>query len=825
MRSSRNQSRRRIAAARGQLACQLVLLALLIVVAARDGAALQPGLPPPQTVTPDELTDQHIRWAIDALKEGLYALQNNSGTWEYMSPNPDESHLNVHITGRSTLATLALLSAGESHQVPRLQPTIDFLATQKPNYTYTRSLRAHIWAQLPARYSAALARDAQWLLNTYDYNSGSWNYTDIPMTSGYDNSLTQYGVLGLWEAAKRDFEVPPKLWNRVEQQYLRTQLQNGAWNYRPQFSGARGSMTAAGLTCLYITQDYLHAREFITPGVRDTVQQQAIQRGLNWLDENFTANFHPGMSDPLPDRYFFYYLYGIERVGLASGWRRFGEHDWFREGAAAIINRLCDPVYDDAGRGSLVGFRMRPRFATTGGVEPPVVQMSFGLMFLSRGRVPVAINKLQDASIAWNNRPRDAANFTRWLSDEIEQPLNWQILDVHRPLEEWFSAPWVYLTGHEALPWVEAHRSALDERAYRLKNEQRPLDDETIVERLKRYLESGGLLLTNADAKSRAFTDSVRLLGREMFPDYEWRTLPDDHWAYTLSFPVEDREELLGLSNGVRELMIHDPRGDIGEPLQVNAFNTDRSAFETLANLYAYTSERGLTRARLDRPLTLAEETESRTGLRPVTVARGVYNGRWNPEPLADDILARELARRRGLAISYVDIPLADFAAGGNGAGAAVLWIRGVDDHAFSDADLEGLRSYIEAGGVILFENVGGVTNFGRQAEDAVAKIIPTARFRRATRHRLMTGADLSNGRGTTEVSYRLFSLEKFGSRERRPRVRMLVTPAGESRVFVSREDLTHALLDQPCWGISGYVRDDAIAILGNLFEFAAEPE
>ena len=34
-------------------------------------------------------------------------------------------------------------------------------------------------------------------------------------------------------------------------------------------------------------------------------------------------------------------LYGVERVGLASGYASFGGQDWFRAGAAAIIDRLC----------------------------------------------------------------------------------------------------------------------------------------------------------------------------------------------------------------------------------------------------------------------------------------------------------------------------------------------------------------------------------------------------------------------------------------------------------------------------------------------------
>lgn len=801
----------------------LALLALVIASAATPRAMAQRPADP-VIVTPEELTDVEIGWAIDAIRDGLYARQNNAGTWEFGSGDPALMHLLTHITGQTTIAVYALLASGQSYQEPRLQAPIDFLRSQKPDYTYVRSLRAHIWALLPERFGKLLEDDRDWLLRAYGYESGSWAYTEIPMESGYDNSLTQYGLLGLWEAAKRNHEIPKPIWKRIEDHYLRTQLADGGWNYRPQFGEARGSMTAAGLTCLFVTQDFLHAREFVKPGLKDTDQQKAIERGLDWVDQNFTAQRHPGLVFEADQTYLFYYLYGMERVGLASGYKRFGRHDWFRASAAEIINRLCDPIVDPE-TGQLAGFTAKANIGSTGMVETPVVQMSFGLMFLAHGRVPIIVSKLRDQSFAWNNRPRDAAHLASWIGQETEQRLSWQILNINTPLEEWFDGPMVYIASHEAFAYVSEYDAELQRRG---KGDKPRF---TTLERIKRYIDLGGLVVSNADAGNPRFTDAVQTLGRKMYPQYEWRPLADAHFVYTLSAPVEKPAGLMGLSNGVRELMIHCPKTDFGEALQLNDVNRRRDDFSMLSNVYYYASERGLTTPRLNRKL-LLDETQVIDGVLPtgapgftaVKIARAVYGGNWNPEPAADELLALRLRTSRDMDVTIVDVPL-ESVDDSPAAQAALLIVRGTAEHTFSEREAAAVKTYIERGGTVLFENVGGVSTFGRSAEEFVEAFMPGSRFRRPTRHAVISGAMLDHGVDCTNVSYRLYSLERFGGHEPRPRLRALHEGSDTEhlRVFVSREDLCNALLGQSCWGVSGYTTTDATNLMGNLIEYGMQ--
>lgn len=785
----------------------------------------------------ENLSDQEIQWAIDAIVDGLIRLQNQSGTWEKMYADASLAHINAHISGETTLATLALLGSGISYQDPRLAATIDFLKTQHPEYTYVRSLRAHVWALLPDRFEGLLERDSNWLLRAYGFDSGSWAYTDIPMQSGYDNSLTQYGLLGLWEAAKRDVEVPRGFWKRVEEHFLRTQLQDGGWNYRPQYGVARGSMTAAGLTCLFITQDYLNAQEYLKPGLSGTKPQIAMDKGLRWLDANFAVDRHPGMGDgETAATYLFYYLYGIERVGLASGYKRFGGHDWFREGAAEIIERLCEPIVDPDS-GELVGLRVRDQVRRTGTAETPVIQLSFGLMFLSHGRVPIVVSKVRDDGFAWNNRPRDAARMASWIGQETEGRRSWQVLDMARPIEEWFDGPMVYLASHEAPGFVQAHRSELARRADAQRRGLAVNAEQTTVERIKRYLDLGGLLLTNSDDGAQLTSEAVRELGREMYPDYEWRTVEKEHAVYSLSSPVERLPALEALSNGVRELIIHCPQGDLGAALQVNDVNKERDVFNTIANVYFYASERGLTRPRLDRKLSLTDaevvhgvQASGDPGLRSVVILRGAYRGNWNPEPASDELLTARLRDRRNLDATIRQVKLIDVGQPGLAKGAPLLIVRGTGSAAFDDREMEAVEKYISGGGVVLFESAGGMSDFGALAEKRITEAFGGGQFRRPLGHAVLSGAGLPTGVDCSEVAYRLYSLERLGGREVRPRLRAFRAPRGSAAdgdgqpsIFVSREDLCHALLGQPRWGIHGYRKESAADLMGNLVEYAME--
>jgi hypothetical protein len=85
---------------------------------------------------------------------------------------------------------------------------------------------------------------------------------------------------------------------------------------------------------------------------------KSIARGLMWLEKNYTIN----VSGQFP----VYYLYGLERACALSGMKDFNGHDWYSEGASALIQRQA--------KGGSVG----------DGMAGANVGTSFAILFLSR---------------------------------------------------------------------------------------------------------------------------------------------------------------------------------------------------------------------------------------------------------------------------------------------------------------------------------------------------------------------------------------------------------------------------------------------------------
>ena len=103
----------------------------------------------------------------------------------------------------------------------------------------------------------------------------------------------------------------------------------------------------------------------------------AVQRALKWLGERFSVTRHPGPRE-LENRYLYYYLYALERVGRLTGQRFIGRHDWYREGAEFLVGQ----------QDSIRGMWYTKHHAE----RNPLVATPFALLFLSKGRRPVVVD-------------------------------------------------------------------------------------------------------------------------------------------------------------------------------------------------------------------------------------------------------------------------------------------------------------------------------------------------------------------------------------------------------------------------------------------------
>ena len=199
------------------------------------------------------------------------------------------------------------------------------------------------------------------------------------------------------------------------------QAKNGQWAY----GGGRAesgtlSMTSAGVASLFVTHDWLDAA-----AVRSQRRARSVFAGRS--SEDWTGSSRETTRSTLTADGGDTRLYGVERVGLASGFKYFGSHDWYRELAAAS----CDAQSPDG---------------SWNNGNP--VDTAYCLLFLSRGRHPILMNKLRFDGY-WANRPRDLANLARYTSHQLERTVNWQVVPLSHPWTDWTDSPIVYLASHQ----------------------------------------------------------------------------------------------------------------------------------------------------------------------------------------------------------------------------------------------------------------------------------------------------------------------------------------------------------------------------------------
>ncbi len=159
-------------------------------------------------------------------------------------------------------------------------------------------------------------------------SNGSWDY--VFRDSG-DCSITQYGLLGLWEAEGAGARVNPAVWERVARFYIDSQEANGGWVYHPgETRQETMTMTAAGVSSLLLCRDQLNkyrerqglVSELLTPvdpelrtlkyrpALRNRVIEESARRGAAWIARNFDPSMRSAAIGPSAA----YALYGIERL-------------------------------------------------------------------------------------------------------------------------------------------------------------------------------------------------------------------------------------------------------------------------------------------------------------------------------------------------------------------------------------------------------------------------------------------------------------------------------------------------------------------------------
>jgi len=668
--------------------------------------------------------------------------------------------------GQTAIVAYALLSAGVSPQEPKLRSALNWLMEADLKATYTVSLRACALAAMnDPKVMPLLRKDVQWLINAAGAD-GAYSYTPRTGATGgtSDNSNTQFALLGVWAASQRGVSVPRQYWQLMDDYWAGAQQSDGGWNYRSYDKRqSYGSMTAAGLASLFVTQDALHRGDELSRQAQR--REEHIDKGLKWLEENFSVDVNPGKGT----QWWYYWLYSLERVALASGFKYFGNHDWYRLGSEKLLAKQSEEGYWHG--------------------TNTQHQTAFALLFLSRGRWPVLVNKLKYRG-RWNARPRDMANLTRWLGSTFERPVSWQVVDIDGPAGEWHDAPILYISGAGACEFSDQQ-----------------------IQKLRNYVLQGGLILAEAAGNSGDFTLDMHEYYRRMLPEFSIRRLSEDDPIYNSHFAAKAIRGLEVISNGIRPLVIHSP-SQLSSALQAGYREKDavnRAAFELSANIYLQTTDKGILKPRGD---TYWPEALEFTPTATVAITPVKHAADWNPEPLALRRLAIEMGNRHSIRLHVNEpVELAQLDAQAN----PVAVMTGTGKLALTAAETEALREYFREGGTMIIDSAGGSRQFDRAVYDQIVPLVPDGVAGLIPEsHAVFRRPELIE-----HPRYRRDLAMALGPAKKKHRLRG-VWSGERLAIIYSREDLTAGLVGYQLAGLRGYAPESALALMTNIVTYAA---
>ncbi len=394
------------------------------------------GAPKGQGETPLDVTDRYTLAKVypyryrgfqkdvdQAIAGGVKAVR-----WEMSQPGrfqpvnravPRDFH-----AGRAALALLTMVVAQVPRKDPILRKCLKYVRTQPILNTYSLGLACmalealyappgerediiqgiidHPYPRKPSPGDKALLE--KWtrrLLSFVDPRVDKaylarWRYTG---ERDWDNSNTQYAVLGLHSASLCGIGVPPSIFNGVVAHFVAQQDKNGPWWKIPRVltykeaalekgprrtyasrSRARikargfsytfpgnptGSMTTAGIASLTI------AAARVPPRARRGKAWEKLSGSLRsadaWLSLHFTVRENP-MAGQV---WYLYYLYGLERAMELGAIARFGGRDWYWEGAIHLLTSR------KGGHGGWMGLE----------------NSCFAVLFLKKSQLPVTTGR------------------------------------------------------------------------------------------------------------------------------------------------------------------------------------------------------------------------------------------------------------------------------------------------------------------------------------------------------------------------------------------------------------------------------------------------
>lgn len=257
-------------------------------------------------------------------------------------------------------------------------------------------------------------------------------------------------------------------------------------------------------------------------------------------------------------------------------------------------------------------------------------------------------------------------------------------------------------------------------------------------ETLRKYLLSGGMLWFDSVVGSPYFYKSSLTELQKILPEAQIRRLPEDHPIFHMvddSVKVNTKTKrdvtpvLDGVYIGSRVAAVVSPYGlgagwDNAAPdlIKMADYYEHPHAVRLGLNLVAY----AMGYFRVGQAHAKAQvfgEEDAQANSDPVVFAQIRTSGVWNTEPGGANNLLRFMKKNLRVKANYqvrtvrLDAdPLANY---------SFLYLSGISDFSFSEAELAALRTYLQNGGYLLVDNALGLDEFRTAAHRELKRLYP----------------------------------------------------------------------------------------------------
>ena len=735
------------------------------------------------------VTDDEVVKAIDAGREHLISMAKGDGSFSG-GGGPEAGQ-----GGISALVFMTLAYMREHPNRPYMSKGLDYLLNLDADQGFgTRQgycvpirimglsyIHPYLLGDKRTAVRQKLTEDIL-RLTVGQANNGGWRYA-LKGGNDYDFSVSQWPILAMREANLVGIEFPTDSLRKARDLYYKLQHPDGGWHYQAG-PVSYGSMSAAGAASLFIINDVLDPSAGCPcNGGRsrppDAENERHLDLALAWLWKNYTSTQNPKSEGQPGHGRTLYWLYCAERVGIASGYKYFGDHNWYKEGVESLLKDQ------------------------KGGSWGSTDNTCFALLFLYKGRAPILFNKLRFDGI-WNAHRRDMANLTTYIERAKEQQFHWQIVETKSPLDELHEAPILYITA-ETVPakWDE---------------------DTEFQKKLRAFTDTGGTILFEASCGNPTVRKWFQDFSKKVWPEWNLKPLGPDHGVFAFPTPLKQRPELMGIDDGIRTSVFF-ALDDISCNWQTRAVATKDYLFKWGINLYTYATDQAPLRAKLAgaAPKTNRYTQPVKAGAQTtLKVARVKHGGDWQTGLNYGGLqkLAAAVKQKAGITLDVKETPQSSAAdigvAPGALSGYTVAYVTGAGAITFTPEEKQALKDYAGKGGFLWFEGSCGSGTFEASLRQLAGEMGWTLKL-------LPNNNGLLTGRMDPGLGYNLTSGVEFRAGFRKARLGRQYAEffgifSGEKMIGVySPLDIVFAATDYEAYNCKGYKPEDAASVMTNL--------